>query len=98
MFSEYQSYGLKSIPRNIQRGRQQRQRVSPKMFKCSRCGRAYERQSNLTRHLRFECGQHPRFKCPYCDRKCKQRTNVYHHVRTIHPGSIVHALDIKQTH
>ncbi|XP_024937177.1 longitudinals lacking protein, isoforms N/O/W/X/Y isoform X7 [Cephus cinctus] len=38
-----------------------------KPFACPRCPRSFSVKGNMTRHLKYECGQSPRFQCPYCE-------------------------------
>ncbi|KAF3419765.1 hypothetical protein E2986_07640 [Frieseomelitta varia] len=55
-----------------------------KPFGCPKCGRCFTVKGNMTRHLKYECGQAPRFQCPYCEFRSKQTSNVMSHIRTRH--------------
>lgn len=63
-------------------------------YRCPKCERTYTSVNNVSRHLKYECGQPPKFKCPYCDSRSKQRTNTYRHVRLCHPGYKVDSVEI----
>lgn len=47
---------------------------------CSKCGKSYSRQDNLTRHVKYECGVLPRFKCIYCPHRSKRKSHMERHV------------------
>jgi hypothetical protein len=50
---------------------------------CPKCGKAYSWKSNLTRHLRLECGKAPQQQCPYCpyitNHKCVLQKHIQRH-------------------
>ncbi|PSN32900.1 hypothetical protein C0J52_13323 [Blattella germanica] len=51
---------------------------------CPNCGKAYSWKSNLTRHLRLECGKAPRQQCPYCPYITNHKSVLQKHIRRIH--------------
>lgn len=51
-------------------------------------------KANLTRHLRYGCGQGPRFMCPYCQMRSKDMSNLYRHIRAKHRGMCVFLTDV----
>jgi predicted RNA-binding Zn-ribbon protein involved in translation (DUF1610 family) len=51
---------------------------------CPNCGKAYSWKSNLTRHLRLECGKAPRQQCPYCPYITNHKCVVQKHIRRHH--------------
>ena len=59
---------------------------SLKSFNCPNCQSCFSQNRNLTRHLKYECGQPPRFQCPYCNFRSKQTSNVLAHIRSQHAG------------
>lgn len=67
---------------------------SPSSFPCENCNSVFSRKHNLQYHLKFECGQSPRFNCPYCVYRTRHPSNVRAHVRRIHPGLLVHVIDV----
>ncbi|XP_053996893.1 zinc finger protein 771-like isoform X1 [Hylaeus anthracinus] len=66
-----------------------------KPFGCPKCGRCFTVKGNMTRHLKYECGQAPRFQCPYCEFRSKQTSNVMSHIRTRHTGQRVYVVHLK---
>ncbi|XP_046663265.1 early growth response protein 2-like isoform X2 [Homalodisca vitripennis] len=62
-----------------------------KPFQCMRCSRAYSRASDLTRHLRLECGVEPQFQCPHCPKRCRHNYHLNSHIinkhSTLLPGN-----------
>ncbi|KAK2584890.1 hypothetical protein KPH14_002486 [Odynerus spinipes] len=66
-----------------------------KPFDCPKCGRCFTVKGNMTRHLKYECGQAPRFQCPYCEFRSKQTSNVMSHIRTRHAGQRVYVVHLK---
>ncbi|KAG8233647.1 hypothetical protein J437_LFUL013608 [Ladona fulva] len=54
-------------------------------YVCDGCGKAYAWVSNLTRHVRLECGKEPQFQCPQCHKRTKHLSNLRVHMRTRHP-------------
>ncbi|XP_060814417.1 longitudinals lacking protein-like isoform X9 [Bombus pascuorum] len=67
-----------------------------KPFGCPKCGRSFTIKGNMTRHLKFECGQPPRFQCPYCEFRSKQTSNVMSHIRTRHVGQPVYVVHLEK--
>ncbi|XP_078043242.1 zinc finger protein 516-like [Augochlora pura] len=68
-----------------------------KPFGCPKCGRCFTVKGNMTRHLKYECGQAPRFQCPYCEFRSKQTSNVMSHIRTRHTGQRVYVVHLKES-
>ncbi|XP_015178619.1 PREDICTED: zinc finger X-chromosomal protein-like [Polistes dominula] len=66
-----------------------------KPFGCPKCGRCFTVKGNMTRHLKYECGQAPRFQCPYCEFRSKQTSNVKSHIRTKHADKTAYVLDLQ---
>lgn len=54
------------------------------MFSCPKCGRNYNHRSNLSRHLRLECGIGPRYQCEVCQRRFKHRHHMTDHLKRVH--------------
>lgn len=71
------------------------QQDSKKPFNCPKCGRRFTVKGNMTRHLKYECGQEPQFQCPYCEFRSKQTSNVMSHIRTRHIGERVYVVHLK---
>lgn len=67
---------------------------SDKNYSCPNCSSVYNRQDNLTQHLKYVCFQKPRFGCAYCDYVTKMSYNVYNHVRSKHPSFTVGFIDL----
>ncbi|XP_063229152.1 zinc finger protein 771-like [Bacillus rossius redtenbacheri] len=53
-------------------------------FQCPNCRSAYSRRSNLSRHVRYECGQEGRFKCPLCPHRSARHNNLQRHIHARH--------------
>ncbi|XP_060535625.1 zinc finger protein 91-like [Cylas formicarius] len=53
-----------------------------RVHRCYKCGREYNRNHNLTRHLKVECGQKPQFKCPFCPDQFKYKHVLKRHLLT----------------
>lgn len=75
-----------------------RPRCKPDQFPCTNpnCQSVFTWKQNLTRHLRYQCGQLPRFKCPYCYYVCKVKADVLKHIRAKHKNYAVYVIDIFQ--
>ncbi|KAJ8686828.1 hypothetical protein QAD02_022622 [Eretmocerus hayati] len=59
---------------------------------CSRCGRMYNCQGNLSRHKRYECGvEAPRYYCLNCPKRCKRKENMKDHIKRLHKNESVFA-------
>ncbi|VVC28705.1 Zinc finger C2H2-type,Zinc finger, RING/FYVE/PHD-type [Cinara cedri] len=44
------------------------------------CGRNYQSNNGLKRHLRYECGVEPQFRCPICPKRFSRKSNLKQHV------------------
>ncbi|CAK9815876.1 Longitudinals lacking protein, isoforms H/M/V [Anthophora plagiata] len=65
-------------------------------FPCPNCNSVYNRNNNLRKHLKYECGQKPRFMCPYCNYRSKKTSNVRAHIRNMHANCSVHVIDVHE--
>lgn len=63
-------------------------------YPCENCNSVFNRKTNLTFHMRWECGQPPRYKCPYCDLMSKKTTNIRKHIQRRHIGNEIYVHDI----
>ncbi|XP_014299622.2 zinc finger protein 468 isoform X1 [Microplitis demolitor] len=50
-------------------------------YKCPNCNRVYRRASCLRRHMRMECGKHPRYQCRICNGKFTYKHNLTAHMK-----------------
>jgi len=53
-------------------------------FKCEKCGKSYQWNYNLNRHMRFECGIGNRFQCGVCKRRFPHKQNAAIHLKRKH--------------
>jgi len=53
-------------------------------FKCQKCGKCYNWNYNLNRHMRFECGIENRFECSMCQKRFPYKQNVAIHLKRKH--------------
>ena len=53
-------------------------------FKCEKCGKCYNWNYNLNRHMRFECGIGHRFQCGVCKRRFPHKQNATIHLKRKH--------------
>ncbi|KAF2905478.1 hypothetical protein ILUMI_00698 [Ignelater luminosus] len=52
-----------------------------KLFECVSCYKRYTRKDNLSRHVKYECGQEPRFQCQHCLFRFKRKEHLKRHLR-----------------
>ncbi|KAK4877027.1 hypothetical protein RN001_009533 [Aquatica leii] len=53
-----------------------------------RCGKAYTKSYNLTRHMKYECSKSPQFQCPSCSYKCKRKDTLKVHCAVSHGNQL----------
>jgi len=53
-------------------------------FKCQKCGKCYNWNYNLNRHMRFECGIENRFECSMCQKRFPYKQNAAIHLKRKH--------------
>jgi len=53
-------------------------------FKCQKCGKCYNWNYNLNRHMRFECGIENRFECSLCHKRFPYKQNAAIHLKRKH--------------
>merc|ERR1719285_51491 len=53
-------------------------------FKCQKCGKSYNWNYNLNRHMRFECGIQNRFECAMCHKRFPYKQNAAIHLKRKH--------------
>ena len=53
-------------------------------FKCQKCGKCYNWNYNLNRHMRFECGIDNRFACSMCQKRFPYKQNAAIHLKRKH--------------
>ena len=54
------------------------------VFKCQKCGKGYNWNYNLNRHIRFECGIENKFECSMCNKRFPYKQNAAIHLRRKH--------------
>lgn len=58
-------------------------------FRCTRCGKTYQRRETASRHVRLECGQVPKFVCFVCSQRFKRKEHLTSHIRIKHKEHFV---------
>ena len=53
-------------------------------FKCQKCGKCYNWNYNLNRHIKFECGIENRFECSLCHKRFPYKQNAAIHLKRKH--------------
>jgi len=79
------------------------------VYKCEKCGKCYNWNYNLNRHMRFECGIENKFECAICKKRFPYKQNAAIHLKRKHKvmletaddmlgaGQIVHISSIPKT-
>ncbi|KAK3865329.1 hypothetical protein Pcinc_029053 [Petrolisthes cinctipes] len=57
---------------------------APATHACPKCGRCYTLRSNLSRHMRLECGVERRYSCTFCHKRFSHAHHLRSHERSIH--------------
>ena len=63
-------------------------------FKCQKCGKCYNWNYNLNRHMRFECGIENRFECAMCHKRFPYKQNAAIHLKRKHKLALDNADDM----
>jgi len=63
-------------------------------FKCQKCGKCYNWNYNLNRHMRFECGIENRFECSLCQKRFPYKQNAAIHLKRKHKVTLETADDM----
>lgn len=63
--------------------------TSEKRYYCCNCGRHYNWQKSLNRHLKFECDVRKRFYCNLCFKTFNRKYELTKHMGRTHPNSII---------
>ncbi|XP_015109622.1 longitudinals lacking protein, isoforms A/B/D/L isoform X28 [Diachasma alloeum] len=80
----------KSLP---PRRKNRKDQLSNGRYPCPKCMADFKYLFDLTRHLKFRCGQEARFMCPYCGQKSKVVYSLYRHIRSRHRGETVYVVN-----
>lgn len=48
------------------------------------CGRSYKYNTDLNRHLQYECGISPKYACPHCPKRSALKSNLKRHIILVH--------------
>ena len=62
-------------------------------FPCVQCGRQFRWKSNLSRHLRLECGVERKFQCHHCQYRFVHKHHLESHVNKRHGECALPSLD-----
>ena len=73
---------------NIAQGKQEAQ---PRVHECTTCGKAFQRLSGLTAHIRVHTGERP-FRCQACGMAFAQSSALTRHLR-VHSGDKPYSCD-----
>jgi hypothetical protein len=63
-------------------------------FKCQKCGKSYNWNYNLNRHMRFECGIENKFECAVCHKRFPYKQNAAIHLKRKHKVQLENADDM----
>lgn len=83
-----------STPSSLNNKKQPKQEpnsINKQSFKCQKCGKCYNWNYNLNRHMRFECGIENRFECSMCQKRFPYKQNAAIHLKRKHKLAIDNA-------
>lgn len=60
------------------------------------CTKVFNWRSNLTRHMKYECGKSPRFRCSRCEYQSPFKQHVLRHASAKHPNQLTEAINQQQ--
>ena len=63
-------------------------------FTCQKCGKSYNWNYNLNRHMRFECGIENKFECSVCHKRFPYKQNAAIHLKRKHKLMMENADDM----
>jgi len=67
------------------------------VYKCEKCGKCYNWNYNLNRHMRFECGIENKFECAICKKRFPYKQNAAIHLKRKHKVVLETADDMLNT-
>ena len=69
-------------PQNVLVVKKKSRANRPIVYHCNRCGKGYQLETSLKRHLRLECGVEPQQSCDSCGKKFIHKFNLNSHLFT----------------
>lgn len=79
-----QSHSDQSLAKSSSLSRKRESNPTKQSFKCQKCGKCYNWNYNLNRHMRFECGIENRFACSMCQKRFPYKQNAAIHLKRKH--------------
>ncbi|XP_033208073.1 zinc finger protein 93-like [Belonocnema kinseyi] len=77
----------KELPPHNSRKIKESKHKPEKKYKCEKCARRYIRNTELTRHLKYECDGRAKFACKFCPKRYKQKSSLTIHIDRSHQNT-----------